>query len=73
MTVGMTTQVCQFEKFIEGYWGFLERAPYKGWKKHAGTAKDFIGFIAPIYCPGRPEYVEDVLELIPKVEDLLNA
>jgi N-acetylmuramoyl-L-alanine amidase len=67
---------CKFaslEKFIEGYWGFLERAPYEGWKEHTGTIKDFIGFIAPIYCPGRAGYVEDVLELIPKVEELLTS
>lgn len=66
---------CKFatlEKFIEGYWGFLERAPYEGWKEHAGTAQDFLGFIAPTYCPGRPGYAKGVLELITQVEELLQ-
>lgn len=63
---------CKFatlEKFIEGYWGFLERTPYAGWKEHAGTAQDFLGFIAPTYCPGRPGYAKEVLELITQVEE----
>jgi flagellum-specific peptidoglycan hydrolase FlgJ len=67
---------CKFaslEKFIEGYWGFLDRAPYEGWKEHSGAAEDFIGFISPIYCPGREGYVEDVLEMLPKAEKLLKG
>lgn len=67
---------CKFatiEKFIEGYWGFLERDPYEGWKEHTGTAQDFMGFIAPIYCPGRAGYVEAVLELTPQAEELLQV
>jgi len=67
---------CKFaslEKFIEGYWGFLDRAPYRGWQEHAGAPQTFLEFIAPIYCPGRERYVEDVLEIVPGVESLLKG
>lgn len=37
---------------VKGYWGFLDRKPYKGWKDHAATAEQFLAFIGPIWCPG---------------------
>ena len=41
---------CKFgsiEKFIKGYWRFLDRDPYKGWRNHASDAQDFMNFIGP--------------------------
>ena len=35
-----TDRYCKFtsiETFIHGYWHFLERAPYRGWRDHAAS------------------------------------
>lgn len=67
---------CRFEsleKFIAGYWRFLERAPYQGWRNNNATAEAFIGFIGPIYCPPNPNYAADVLKLVPEAQQLLAA
>ena len=67
---------CDFaslEKFIAGYWAFLERSPYKGWKDHVATPAAFIQFIGPIYCPPNPGYAASVLALMPEAQGLLDA
>lgn len=66
---------CKFgslEAFIRGYWAFLDRAPYKGWKNHAATPKDFIEFIGPIYTP-TAGYAGKVLALLDEAGGLLSA
>jgi hypothetical protein len=60
------------ENFIEGYWRFIDRAPYAGWRRHARDAEEFISFIGPIYTPLKG-YGEQVLDLLPKAERLLGA
>lgn len=59
---------CKFdtlEGFIVGYWKFISRAPYKGWEAKAKEGPEaFIKFIGPIYNPGGPAYVEQILALI---------
>lgn len=45
---------CQFtskEAAVCGYWHFLDRSPYRGWRNHTNSASDFLGFIGPIWCP----------------------
>lgn len=67
---------CRFEsleKFIAGYWAFIGRAPYAGWKDHAATGADFIRFIGPIYCPPNPQYAAKILSLVPEAEALLGG
>jgi len=64
---------CKFatiENFINGYWAFLNRAPYSGWEEHIDSGEDFIRFIGPIYTP-KPSYPDDVLALAPEAEALL--
>jgi N-acetylmuramoyl-L-alanine amidase len=61
------------DKFIAGYWAFLERSPYKGWKTHAATGEDFIRFVGPIYCPPNAGYAADVIRLIPEAKGLLGS
>src|SRR5215510_2923406 len=59
---------CKFatiENFINGYWAFLNRAPYSGWEEHIDSGEDFIRFIGPIYTP-KPSYADDVLALVPE-------
>lgn len=74
VTMG-STRWCQFatlESFINGYWRFLERAPYSGWEEHTASAQDFIGFIGPIYS-GAAGYAARVLARLPDAQALLQA
>ena len=64
---------CKFdslEKFIKGYWRFLERSPYEGWRNNVGSAEAFIGFIGPIYA-GDINYVAKVLNVYAEAKQLL--
>ena len=64
---------CKFatiENFVNGYWAFLNRAPYSGWEQHVSTPEDFIGFIGPIYTPSA-SYVQKVLNLVPEAQRVL--
>lgn len=57
---------CEFESleaFIKGYWHFLERSPYEGWRNNTGSAEEFINFIGPIYA-GDSEYISKVSNLL---------
>jgi N-acetylmuramoyl-L-alanine amidase len=66
---------CKFatiENFIEGYWAFINRAPYSGWEAHTASGEDYIRFIGPIYTPSST-YVGKVLNLVPEAEGLLAA
>ena len=66
---------CKFatlEHFIDGYWAFLQRAPYTGWEAHTDTPEDFIRFIGPTYTP-TPGYSEKVLALVPEARRILDA
>jgi hypothetical protein len=69
-----TEKYCKFESlqaFLKGYWRFLDRAPYEGWREHAGSPEDFIRFIGPIYTPTHL-YAENVLALMPRAQALLD-
>lgn len=64
---------CKFEsleKFIKGYWRFLERPPYEGWRNNVDSAEEFIGFIGPIYA-GDSNYIAKVLNVFPEAKQLL--
>ncbi|MGK7943125.1 MAG: N-acetylmuramoyl-L-alanine amidase [Microcystaceae cyanobacterium] len=41
---------------VEGYFKFLGRTPYTGWREHARTAREWLGFIGKTWCP--PGYTE---------------
>ncbi len=65
---------CKFatiESFINGYWAFLNRAPYTGWEDHISTGEEFVRFIGPIYTPTK-NYAAKVINLLPEAEQLLN-
>ncbi|MEW6037698.1 MAG: N-acetylmuramoyl-L-alanine amidase [Pseudomonadota bacterium] len=59
--------------FIIGYWRFLERPPYKGWRAKAGSDEGFIQFIGKIYAPASDSYDEQVLNLRAEARQLLSA
>ncbi|WP_414550703.1 glucosaminidase domain-containing protein [Anabaena sp. CCY 0017] len=66
---------CKFEsidKFIEGYWRFLDRSPYTGWRDHVDSPENFISFIGPIYASDS-NYVAKVLNLLAEGKQLLAA
>ncbi|GHV05680.1 hypothetical protein AGMMS50229_09160 [Campylobacterota bacterium] len=65
---------CQFDSldsFIEGFWFFLDRKPYQGWRSHTKSEQAFLEFIAPIYCPFNDEYISSVMRLLPEAKALL--
>lgn len=79
---------CRFnsiENAIKGYFVFLDRSPYHGWKSNTNTATDFLSFIGPTWCPGgyKPEWMAKhnghtyheyiVQELFPEAVALLKA
>jgi N-acetyl-anhydromuramyl-L-alanine amidase AmpD len=50
---------CKFANPIDavrGYWRFVERSPYKGWRNHTSSGEDFLAFIGRIWCP--PGYTD---------------
>lgn len=66
---------CQFkdhETFIKGFWAFLDRSPYKGWRQKAYSPRAFLTKIASKYCPFNKEYVSKVMNLVPEAEYVLN-
>ncbi len=68
-------EYCKFdspEAFLEGFWAFLDRSPYAGWRDHAHSARSFVAFIGPIYCPFNPEYADHVMRLLPEAQALLE-
>ena len=66
---------CKFasiEKFIQGYWAFLDRSPYAGKENHVSSGESFIRFIGPIYTP-TPGYADTVLSLVAEATGLLSG
>lgn len=64
---------CKFdnlENFIKGYWHFLDRSPYEGWRNNVGSAEEFIGFIGAIYTTDK-NYVSNVLNILAEATELL--
>jgi murein DD-endopeptidase MepM/ murein hydrolase activator NlpD len=64
---------CKFDSllnFIKGYWHFLERSPYEGWRNNVSSAEAFISFIGPIYA-GDSNYVSKVLNIYIEAKQLL--
>jgi hypothetical protein len=64
---------CRFHdhaNFAAGYWAFMDRAPYAGWRDHVSTGEQFIAFIGPIWAQDG-SYVGKVLNLVPDAEKLL--
>jgi hypothetical protein len=66
---------CAFKdkaSFIDGYWQFIGRPPYAGFKDHVASPDDYIKFIAPIYTPTQG-YADRVLNLLPISESFLTG
>lgn len=66
---------CHFDSkkdFIKGYWAFLDRAPYDGWRAYGNDPEGFIAHVGPVWAAD-PNYVEKVLNLLDDAEDLLAS
>lgn len=64
------------DDFIGGFWAFLDRDPYEGWRQQAGEPRTFIRFIGPVYVGGEAaghDYAVKVLALLDEAESLLGA
>lgn len=72
---GMDTY-CKFaslEAWVRGYWRFIERSPYAGWREAAkGGAKSYISFLKVSGYAEDPDYVNKVMALIPEAEKYLG-
>jgi hypothetical protein len=65
---------CHFEslsQFIDGYWRFLDRTPYKGWEQHTQNGRSFITFIGKIWAED-PRYVNKVISLEREAKEMLS-
>lgn len=59
--------------FIEGYWRFIARSPYKGWEQYADDSLGFLKHIKKAGYAESPTYVEKVSALFKEAEALLKA
>ena len=64
---------CKFNSlsdFIAGYWRFLDRSPYDGWRDHVATPEAFLQYIAPTWA-GDAHYAEKTVALLGEARGLL--
>ncbi|MGQ3212308.1 N-acetylmuramoyl-L-alanine amidase [Shinella sp.] len=69
-----TAKYCKFanqENFIRGFWAFLDRAPYEGWRSRVSDPELFIAFIGPIWAENS-SYAEKVINLLEEAETQLG-
>lgn len=86
-SAGETDIYCKFddlEEAVKGYWTFIDRPVYSGWRTSNDTSEDYIRFIAYAGYIGGPfdgsaedkkrkeEYIDKVLRLVPEAENLLE-
>ncbi|WP_449420148.1 N-acetylmuramoyl-L-alanine amidase [Phormidium nigroviride] len=79
---------CKFASKVDavrGYWRFLGRSPYNGWRDHTNSPAEFLAFIGQIWCPpgytdnwkaqhGGLNYHEYIMEkLYPEAVELLKG
>lgn len=65
---------CKFnsvQDFVKGYWIFIDRWPYDGWRDNCQTGIEYIEFIGPRYTPS-PSYSNKVIELLSEAEKLIT-
>ena len=70
-----THYYCKFdspESFIKGYWRFIDRSPYRGWRKYSDDPEDYIKFIGKIYCPHNNQYADNIINLQDEAKKLLG-
>lgn len=66
---------CEFpdlQNFIQGFWAFLDRSPYDGWRNFSDDPLKFIEHVGPTWA-GDPNYVDKVKGLLSEAEALLGV
>ncbi|MCU0526799.1 MAG: N-acetylmuramoyl-L-alanine amidase [Elainella sp. Prado103] len=86
-SAGETDIYCQFddlEEAVKGYWVFIDRPVYSGWRTSNSKPEDYIEFIAYAGYIGGPfdgsdedrkrkdAYITKILDLLPEAKMLLN-
>lgn len=86
-SAGETDIYCKFddlEEAVKGYWVFIDRPVYSGWRTSNSTPEDYIEFIAYAGYIGGPfngsdgdrnrkdTYIKKVLDLLPEAKTLLD-
>ena len=73
------------EEAVKGYWVFIDRPVYSGWRTSNSTPEDYIEFIAYAGYIGGPftgsdedrkskdAYIKKILDLLPEAKTLLDA
>jgi len=61
------------ETFIAGYWAFIQRDVYKGWRDHAEDPVGYINFLKARGYAADVNYVSKVLNRLPEAEALLQS
>jgi Mannosyl-glycoprotein endo-beta-N-acetylglucosaminidase/N-acetylmuramoyl-L-alanine amidase len=59
-------------QFIKGYWRFIGRSVYDGWRDHADDPAGYVAFLKSRGYAGDPNYTSKVLALLPEAEALLG-
>jgi hypothetical protein len=54
---------CNIDAFIDGYWGFIARPPYRGFDKYSEDPKGYIEFLKSCGYASDPNYVDKVLRV----------
>ncbi|OJJ12987.1 hypothetical protein BKI51_02660 [Alphaproteobacteria bacterium AO1-B] len=77
---GIEDDYCSFETFhdaVRGYWIFIDRNPYRGWRNYSSEADGYIRHIVfSGYLGGtsqqRENYVRSILRLKKEAQSLLD-
>ncbi len=67
---GYYTEFNSLEDFLRGFWAFLDRSPYDGWRDRAADPAAFIRFVGPIWAEDEA-YADKVLGLEEEARGLL--
>ena len=59
--------------FIRGYWRFIGRSVYDGWRDFADDPTGYVTFLKSRGYAGDPRYVTKVLSILPEAEDLIGT
>ncbi|MDJ0631179.1 MAG: N-acetylmuramoyl-L-alanine amidase [Rhodobacter sp.] len=66
---------CEFatlDDFISGFWAFLDRSPYEGWRDLGNDEIAFIRHIGGVWAED-PNYVSKVIQLLPEAREMLES
>lgn len=63
---------CTITGWVKGYWKFIDRAVYAGWREHCQTGYEYISWLKKCGYAADPDYVTKVFALLPEANELLS-